>query len=578
MTVDPLSWFRDKAEELMSDALASLGTDTILPMEIPPEGMGDFAFPCFQLAKELKKSPADIAKELADKIPAGEFFEKVEASGPYVNFHIEVRLLTDTTVRSILSWREDYGTHELSSKTIILEHTSANPNGPLHVGRARNPIIGDTLARILRRCGYEVTTEFYVDDMGKQQITMTWGADNLSLDESGTASSSPAFLDKPDHRMVWFYQEASRLSTDDSNIQEKIDSMASLYEEGDEEIAGRVHDNCQKAMEGILKSLRRLDIFFDSLAWESKYVFDGSVKRVVENLKKLDCTHDDGGALYLDLGEFGIKDQETKFYLTRSDGSSLYSTRDVAYHLDKLAKYDEAIDVLGEDHRLKSKAVGFCLKLLGSDRLQEAIFYSFVSLPEGKMSTRRGRVVYLDDLMEEAVGIARKEVESRRPDLDEELKKGIAEAVGTGAIRYNIIRVQAEKPMIFRWEEALNFEGNSAPFVQYSHARASSILRKATLKEYDTSLLTHPSEAALVKALARFPSLIKVCGENRCAHPIASYSHELASLFNQFYRDCPVLIAETQDLITARLALVECSKWGLANALNTLGIIAPEEM
>jgi arginyl-tRNA synthetase len=569
MTVDPLSWFKERAEELISRALA--GSDKVPPMEIPPEGMGDFAFPCFILAEDLKESPVQIAKEISDRIPADDMFSKVEANGPYVNFHIDIKLLTDTTIRSILNWREEYGSHEETKKTVVLEHTSANPNGPLHVGRARNPIIGDTMTRILKRCGHEVTTEFYVDDMGKQQLTLTWGVENLSIEAPEN--------EKPDHQMVRFYQEASKLLESDPKVKEEIDIMLSSYEKGDEAIAKRIHDNCQKVMDGILKSLHRLDINFDSLAWESKYVRDGSVGRVVEALRKLDCTSEEDGALYLDLGEFGIKDQETKFFLTRGDGSSLYSTRDTAYHLDKFARFDEAIDVLGEDHKLKAKAVGICLKLLGADRLPEVIFYSFVSLPEGKMSTRRGRVVNLDDLLDEAVSRARKEVDARREELADELKRGIAEAVGTGAIRYNIIRIQAEKPLVFKWEEALNFEGNSAPFVQYSHARASSILRKATtMKDYDPSLLTHPSEIELVKAIARFPSLIKDCGENMCAHPIASYCHELASLFNQFYRDCPVLSAESAELIYARLALVESSKWVLANALDTLGIVAPEEM
>lgn len=572
MTVNPLSWFRDKAEELIAGALAALGTDTVLPMERPPEGMGDFAYPCFALAKELKKAPNDIAAALVHHMNPEELFEKVEQKGPYVNFHINRQLLTDTTIRSILSWREEYGFNDRTGRSVVLEHTSANPNGPLHVGRARNPIIGDTLARILKKCGYEVTTEFYVDDMGKQQITLTWGVDNLGLQ---------AHEEKPDHRMVHYYREASKLMESDRKVQEAVDRMLAEYEAGDEDIARRIHDNCKKVMEGILMSLRRLDIYFDSLAWESKYIFDGSVKRVVEDLRKLECTAEEDGALYLDLAEFGIQDQETRFFLTRGDGSSLYSTRDVAYHLDKLARFDDAVDVLGEDHRLKARVVGICLELLGSERTQKPIFYSFVSLPEGKMSTRRGRVVYLDDLMDEGVGRAREEVEKRRPELAKELKRGIAEAVGTGAIRYNIIRVQAEKPIVFRWEEALNFEGNSAPFVQYSHARASSILRKATsqsLREYDPGLLTHPLEGTLIKTLAEFPSLIESCGESMSAHPIAAYCHRLASAFNQFYRDCPVLTADTPELANARLALVEATKWTLANAMDTLGIVAPEVM
>jgi arginyl-tRNA synthetase len=378
--------------------------------------------------------------------------------------------------------------------------------------------------------------------------------------------------------MVWYYQEASRLMGDDPEILAKIDSMISKYEKKDVQIAERVRKNCQKVLEGMTFSLRRLDINFDSFAWESRYIFDGSVDRVVEKLRILECTAEENGALYLNLEEFGITGQENKFYLTRGDGSSLYSTRDIAYHLDKFVKYDRAIDVLGEDHRLKAKIVGIGVNLLGQPKNIEPLFYSFVSLPEGKMSTRRGHVVTLDDLIDESVARAREEVDRRRPELSEGLKRGIAEAVGTGAIRYNIIRIQAEKQMVFKWEEALSFDGNSAPFVQYSHARASSILRKASaFDSYDTSLLTHPTEIELIKALARFPSVIRECGKSMACHLVAQYAFELASLFNQFYRDCPVLVAEG-ELKNARLALVTASKFVLSNALDTLGIVAPEEL
>ncbi len=562
--------FRERAASLVVDAVAGMGSKTALQAEKPPEGMGDFAFPCFGLAKELKRSPAELAKSVAASIAPDPAFSAAEAKGPYVNFRIHPAELAKATLGAVMGLREEYGNAEPTGKRILLEHTSANPNGPLHVGRARNPIIGDTLARILARCGNDVTTEFYVDDMGKQQVTLTWGVENLK--HPGEAPK------KPDHALVWYYQEASRLMAEDPRILEQIDAMISTYEKKDSAIAERVRKNCQRVLEGMTASLYRLDIHFNSFAWESKYIFDGSVDSVLERLRKLDSTAEEDGALYLDLERHGITGQERKFYLTRSDGSSLYSTRDMAYHLDKLSRYDRAIDVLGEDHRLKAKVVGIGTKLLGQDKPVEAMFYSFVSLPEGKMSTRRGTVVYLDDLIEEGVARAREEVDKRRPELSEELKRGIAEAVGTGAIRYNIIRVQAEKQLVFKWEEALNFEGNSAPFVQYSHARASSILRKATeFGEYDPALLVHPSETALIMGIARFPSVIRECGDSMQCHPLALYALELASLFNQFYRDCPVLAVEG-ELRNARLALVTASKFVMLNALDTLGIVAPEEL
>ncbi len=587
---DPLAVFEAEARSLVRKALDDLGTAIELSMDIPQNQMADIAFPCFPAARELKRSPGDIALAIVEKIGDTRIFEKVESTGPYVNFFFNNTRLTTSTLELISRKKNEYGHLPPTGEKMILEHTSANPTGPLHVGRARNPIIGDTMARIFRKRGYDLDVQFYVDDMGKQLVILTWGHENIP--DMGVDDL------RADLKFVRYYQEANKMMEDDPSILDQINHLITIYEEGEPDISGKVRRNCEAILDGMLTSMRRLDVHYDSFAWESKYVRDGSVKEVIEKLRASEFTGDDNGALYLDLEEFGIHGRENKLFLTRSDGTSLYTTRDIAYHIEKLASSNIAINVLGEDHKLKAEAVNLCLKIMGHGKGAkgqedpvEVIFYAFVSLPEGKMSTRRGQVVYVDDLIEEAVSRAREEVERRRPELPDEIKCGIAEIVGIGAIRYNIIRVQAEKKMVFKWEEAMNFEGNSAPFIQYSHARASSILRSMNapddtnskqgdvkLETYPKlSLLTHDSEINLIKALARFPSLIRKCADDRTPHHVASYAHELASLFNQFYRDCPVLSADG-ELRQARMVLVRCSKIVLQNTLDTLGIVAPEEM
>jgi len=236
------------------------------------------------------------------------------------------------------------------------------------------------------------------------------------------------------------------------------------------------------------------------------------------------------------------------------------------------------MDVLGEDQKLGSKQLMCALEILSSDKMPEPMFYSFVSLPEGKMSTRKGVVVYLDDLIDEAVTRAYDEISSRRSDLPEDKMREIARTVGIGAIRYNIVRIQPEKQFVFKWEDALNFDGNSGPFLQYSHARACSILRKAGdfKRTTDASKLTDEFEIKLVKTISKFESVIGSAGEGRKIHAVPAYGHEVASAFNQFYAALPVL--NSGDARDARLTLVECTRTVLRNILECLGMGAPEEM
>jgi arginyl-tRNA synthetase len=300
---------------------------------------------------------------------------------------------------------------------------------------------------------------------------------------------------------------------------------------------------------------------------------------VVDGLKRAPCVGEEDGALFLDLKDFGVHGKDTRFFFTRRDGTTLYTTRDIAYHIYKLAHCDHAINVLGEDHKLESRQLAVALQLLGAKKLPEALFYSFVSLPEGKMSTRQNRVVYLDDLIDEAVERAYDEVRKRRSDLAEQRMRQIAEIVGVGALRFNVIRVQPEKQIVFHWEEALNFEGNSAPFIQYSHARCCSILEKSQgYGSWSEEVLRAPQEAELARELARYPEIVLDAARQRRPHLVAAYAHECAASLNQFYKSCPVLKAETALLRDSRLAMVDASRWVLRNALTLLGIAAPEEM
>ncbi|KAA0001432.1 MAG: arginine--tRNA ligase [Thermoplasmata archaeon] len=566
--MQPFELFRNEAIAAIEEAISTLYGIPFEKKELekPPEEMGDIAFPCFSLAKFLKKNPSEIAKEIFLAIQKKEkkWISRVECKGGYVNFFINEQKLAEFVIKDIIEKKDEYGSLPSKNKKVIVEHTSANPNGPLHVGRARNPIIGDTLARILKFAGYDVETQFYVDDMGKQVATLFWGVKNLDIEIRG---------EKDDHKLVPFYQEASRLLEKDEKVKEEIEEIIRKCEAGDEKILKEIRKVYEKVLNGMMQSLHMLNISIDTFVTESRFVLDGSVKNVIEKLKKTEFANVEENAIYLDVEHFGIHGRNKKFFLTRRDGTSLYATRDIAYHIWKGKQADMLVNILGEDHKLEAKLVEIALNLLG-EKIPTVVFYSFVSLPEGKMSTRKGRVVYLDDLIEEAIERAYQEVKKRR-DLDEKKARYISQKVGIGAIRYNIIKVKPEKAIVFTWEDALNFEGQSAPFIQYAHARCCSILKKAEGAKVQSFSYEHVQEKALIKTISLFPEVVKECAESYNPSILAEYAHSLAASFNAFYRDCRVLGGEREK---ERLALVYATKCVLKNALTLLGIEALEEM
>jgi arginyl-tRNA synthetase len=385
--------------------------------------------------------------------------------------------------------------------------------------------------------------------------------------------------EKDDYRYVLYYQQANKILEEKPDLVKEIDEMLYKLEHGDPEVTRLAKENCETVLKAMMESLHRINISIDRFTFESKFVQDGSVDRVIEKLKKSEYCRDEEGAFHLELESFGISGRETKWVFTRADGTSLYTTRDLAYHMDKFTRTDIAINVLGEDQKLGMQELAAALAIMGVDRKPEIVYYAFVSLPEGRMSTRKGRVVNLDDLIDEAVDIAYEEVKKRRTDLSEDRMREIARVVGLGALRFNIVRIQPEKQIVFKWEDALNFEGSSAPFIQYAHARACSILNKAG--EWNRSVsakhLTSDHEKALAKTVASFGSVVQECALSRRPHVLAAYAQDLASEFNQFYRYVPVLKAEG-GVRDARLALVEASMWALRNSLTCLGLEAPEEM
>ncbi len=586
-----MSDFEDQVRSAVSGALEAAGAaDLAFTVELPSVEGADLAVPCFTMSKALRKAPAAIAEELAAAISPSGLIASVSALNGYLNFTVDTAPMVRGVLDEIIRCGPCYGSAPSSGLRVNVEHTSTNPTGPIHVGRARNPIIGDTLARCLRRCGHEVTTEYYVNDVGKQVVILTWGVMNVSDEEAEAEREEHARnsghekeRDKTDHRLVAKYRVANKRMESDPEVQAEIADMLRRFEAGDPEVIGNVRKTAEAMLDGLRQTLAAINVTLDRYTWESRYIEDGSARDVVERLKASDYAGEtEDGAWYVDLKDFGIQGKNTKFTFTRSDGTTLYTTRDLAYHIDKFTRADRVIDVLGEDQKLGSKQLCSALEILGENGVPEPLFYSFVSLPEGKMSTRKGVVVYLDDLIDEAVEHAYQEIlsrsEVRGSDMSEERMREIARIVGIGSIRYNIVRVQPEKQLVFKWSEALNFDGNSGPYLQYVHARACSMLRKAGEYSHDTdpSKLDDRFEVNLVKVLARYSEVLKAAGDGKRVHLLPAYGHDVAVAFNQFYASVSVL--DSGPRRDARLTLVECARDVMADVLDCLGMGAPEEM
>ena len=533
----------------------------ILPIDENPI-QGDISIICFPGAQALKKSPQEVAKNVSEMIYDVELIKETFVVKAFCNIVLDWELLSEDIFGDInLS---EYGRGVSKADSILLEHTSANATGPFHMGRARNPIIGDSVSRLLKYYGYEVSTEYYVNDTGRQAATVAYGIKNFKGGDSN----------KQDHRLVECYRQASEALKSDENIKSKIYKKMELIESGDKEALMEVKEAAEMMLSGMKSSLKRLNAEADSYFHESDLILDGSVNVVIKSLKKSNICAEEKGAFYLNLEGKNIAGRNQKFFFTRNNGLSLYTTRDIAYHLNKFTRFNKALNILGEDHKLQSNLLNIALEELDSNK-PDNLFYSFVNLPGGKMSTRAGRVVYLDDMMDQIVGASLERL--KEVDMSDNQKRLLSEKIGIGSLRYNVLKVQPEKGFTFSIDDALSIQGDSAPFAMYSHARMSSILRKygESIPDFKLESDLVESEIELIRTMARWPKTVESAVDKFAIHIIPNYVHQLSSKFNNFYRDCKV-IGDTNEAL--RINLVNTSKRILFDALDILGIEAPDRM
>ena len=533
-----------------------------IELEVPPNPeMGDYAFPCFVLAKECKKSQNEIAQELSKKFKPNDLISSVKVIGPYLNFFVNKNKISEATIKQILKQKEKYGSAGIGKdKKILVEHTSINPNASPHVGRARNALIGDAIVKILKFQGYNVETHYFVNDVGKQIAMLVLGAEgkkNITFDD-----------------LLDIYIEINKKIEENPELEKQVLDLLNKLEKGDASIKNKFKKIVDTCVKGQLKILSELGIEYDYFDYESKYLWD---KKTEDTLKRLEKT----GKLFIDGFNRWVMDQKgyelgmkiPVLVMTRGDGTSLYPLRDIAYTLDKLKKGDNIV-ILGEDQKLYQEQIAAVLKELELKQ-PRVVHYSFVLLQDGKMSTRKGNLVLLEDFMKEAVNKASAELKKRYDRADEKSAKVIA----YGAVKYGILKVSPEKNVIFDWQQALAFEGETAPYIQYSYARISSILKKGKKINFkaDLKLLNEKEEIELIRLLSNFPETITKATNDLRPHLIASYLYSLAQKFNEYYHIHQILKADekTRD---ARLLLITSIRQVIKNGLSLLGIDVLEKM
>jgi len=524
-------------------------------IEVPSDyELGDYAFPCFILSKKLKKTPDEIAKELAvklnSKIKAGGEIKKTEAKGPYLNFFINKKKLAE----HIININENFGSQKQNEK-ILLEHTSINPNASPHLGRTRNSIIGDSIYRILTFLGNKVERHYYVNDIGKQIAILA-----LVFKESDRFED---LLDK--------YIQISKKVEETPELEKKVFELLNKFEHKDKKTVLLFKKIVDVAVNGQKQILKSIGIEFEHFDYESSYIEHG--KQVLKDLEKTgELKKDRENRLVVDLSSTSLinKLKTPVLVLTRSDGTGLYSLRDLAYTIEKCKKARNIL-VLGEDQKTYFEQLKETLKLLKKP-YPEVVHYSFVLLKGvGKMSTRRGELVLLEEFLAHALKKAQEEIKKRET-------KGDAKKVAIAAVKYSMLRNENDRNIIFDLQQSLNFEGNTGPYLLYSYARASSIIRKSKkqkVKEKNNLPELTKEELALIKKISEFPEKVESAGKLLSPSIIANYSYELAKSFNEFYHSCKVIGSEQENF---RLKLVESFRKTLKNSLYLLGIEVMEEM
>lgn len=571
--------FKDEIAKLIAQKVEGLELSEIKDMiEVPQDAkMGDYAFPCFKLAKVLRKAPPLIAKGIAEGIADAPIFEKVEQVNAYVNMFISKAEFVKDTLEEVLAKGDDFGRTDIGNgKKVIVEYSSPNIAKPFHIGHIRSTVIGNSIYKIYDALGYDVVRINHLGDYGTQFGKMICAYRHWGNKED--------VIKEPIKTLLSYYTKFHVEVEDHPELDDEAREIFTRLEHGEKEEVELWQWFRDESLKEFTRVYDMLGISFDSYAGESFY--SDKMPRFVEELKDKGLLEESQGAQIVDLENYGLG----AALITKSDGSTLYITRDIAAAVYRKETYDfyKNIYVVASQQNLHFQQWIQIVELLGYEWARDCVHIPFglVSLEDGTMSTREGRVVFLEDVLNGAVEKTREIIQEKNADASEEDIDEIAKTVGIGAVIFQELSNNRIKDYVFKWDKVLNFDGETGPYVQYTHARCASVLRKAgdevvkkaaALKDVDCKYLCGDSAYELAKLLYKFPDVVVDAGEKYEPSIVTRHIVDLAQGFNRFYHDEHILTDDEDEKI-AKVALVIAAKDAIKNGLALLGMKAPERM
>ena len=563
--------FREKVSMLISEKVDGFDQSDIEKLiETPPNyDLGDYALPCFKFAKSLRKSPNIIAEDITKELEGNEYFEKIVNNGGYINFFVNKTLLAKNVLGEVAEKGEDFGRSDMGKGgNVTIDYSSPNIAKSFHVGHLRSTVIGNSLYKIYDFLGYNSIGINHLGDWGTQFGKMIyaykeWGNDELI--EKDPIKSLQALY-------VKFHDEAEK----DDTLEDKGREWFKKLEDGDEEAKKIWKWFIDLSLEEFSRIYKLLNVEFDHLTGESFY--EDKMDRAVKMLDEKGILVDSEGAKVVDLEKYDMP----PCLIIKSNGTTIYATRDITAAIYRKETFDfvKSIYITDYAQSLHFSQVFKVIKEMGYDWADDLIHVPFgrVSTEEGKLQSRTGNVILLDELISRSIDKVKETIQEKNPDLQD--KDEVARKVGVGAIIFNDLSNGRIKDIVFNWDRMLSFEGETGPYVQYTYVRTRSVLRKANVEvtsDVDYSLLSDEASINVVRQLQAFPDVIISAMEKNEPSFIASYVIDLAQSFSRFYHDCPIII-EDKELQKARILLVSSVGTVLKSGLRLLGIEAPEKM